>query len=146
MFWHIHHDVLLEYSHDIRERIAYIKREKPKEEIPLRLKLMQPVRSKLPDEVVKACAAYVKACAAIDKACAALGKANAALDKAIKKHMKEIKALHKVEFPTCSHCEAVILWLRKMHIEKKMQHEAEILSHTTVLPSFIPQTPGVNLP
>jgi uncharacterized protein YdeI (YjbR/CyaY-like superfamily) len=115
MFWHVHHDVLLEYSHDINERVAYIKAKKPKEEVPLRLKLMKPVRGKLPDEVVKAYAARDKANAAYDKAYAARDKAyaacvkayaardkaDAARDKAIKKHMKKIEALHKKECPDC---------------------------------------------
>jgi hypothetical protein len=41
-FWHIHHDVLCEWTNNIQERIAYIRKEKPANEIKTRLKLMKP--------------------------------------------------------------------------------------------------------
>jgi hypothetical protein len=52
LFWHIHHDKLLEASNDIDDRIDYIKRCKPKDEIETRLRLLQPVKGALPEDVV----------------------------------------------------------------------------------------------
>ena len=51
-FWHVHHDLLLEYSGDIQERIEYIKTRKPAREIDLRLRLMRPVKGILHPDVV----------------------------------------------------------------------------------------------
>ena len=67
-FWHVHHNELVEWSDNIQERIDYINKDKPKQEIALRLKLLQPVNGKLPDEYVKADEARVKAYEARDKA------------------------------------------------------------------------------
>ena len=48
-WWHIHHERLYEYlTEPIRARINYIKKEKPKGEIELRLKLLKPVLGKIP--------------------------------------------------------------------------------------------------
>ena len=48
-WWHIHHDILYEYlTEPIRARINYIKKEKPKKEVELRLKLLKPVLGKIP--------------------------------------------------------------------------------------------------
>ena len=49
--WHGHHDTLCEFL-DLQERIEVIRREKSDEEIPLRLRLMRPVRhpERLPSE------------------------------------------------------------------------------------------------
>ena len=108
LYWHCHHDVLLEYCYDYDERVAFIKKEKPKNERKTRLKLFKKVRGKLPDEISKAEAACGKAWAAFGKAEAAYGKAWAAFDKAwaalnktIKKHSKEINELHDKECPNC---------------------------------------------
>ena len=40
-FWHVHHDALLEYSENIKERIEYIKENKPREEVEIRLRLLK---------------------------------------------------------------------------------------------------------
>ena len=48
MFWHVHHDKLMEWSGDIRERIKYVNAEKPKGEIKVRLKLLRRVKGKVP--------------------------------------------------------------------------------------------------
>ena len=54
-YWHIHHDILLEpLTEPLKNRIEYIKNNKSKNEIELRLKLLKPVKGKLPDEVIKA--------------------------------------------------------------------------------------------
>ena len=48
-WWHIHHERLYEYlTEPIRARINYIKKEKLKEEVELRLKLLKPVLGKIP--------------------------------------------------------------------------------------------------
>ena len=48
-WWHIHHQELVEYlTEPIRARINYIKQNKPKNEIELRLKLLKPVLGKIP--------------------------------------------------------------------------------------------------
>src|SRR3990172_8807619 len=108
-FWHIHHEVLLEWSDDIQERIDFIQAEKPKHEVEIRLRLLKPVQGALPPKLVKAgdargkaedanakawdayvkardafgkdWDAYVKAGDARDKAKAAYDKAKAAYDK-----------------------------------------------------------------
>jgi ABC-type transporter lipoprotein component MlaA len=118
-YFHIHHDVLLEpLTEPLKNRIKYIKETKPKDEIELRLKLLKPVKGKLPDEVIKAGEAYVKVREAYVKAREAYDKAREAYDKAweaygkvreaygkvceaylktLKKHSKEINELHKKE-------------------------------------------------
>jgi len=69
LFWHIHHDTLIEsLTEPLKVRIAYIKKEKSEDEIKLRLKLLKPVKGKLPMEVIKARKAYDKARKAYDKA------------------------------------------------------------------------------
>ena len=48
-WWHIHHQELYEYlTEPIRARINYIKENKPKDEIELRLRLLKPVLGKIP--------------------------------------------------------------------------------------------------
>src|SRR3990167_6081858 len=94
-YWHIHHEILVELlTEPLKNRIAYIKRNKPKGEIKLRLRLLRPVKGKLSKEVVKADQAR-------DKAYQARDKADQARDKAIEKHKDEIEALHKKECPKC---------------------------------------------
>jgi hypothetical protein len=122
-YWHIHHGTLLEWNTEpIKNRIEYIKNEKPKHERALRLNLLKPVKGKLPTAVVKARAAYNKAGAACDKAWAAYYKARAAYNKAWDAYYKaqdaydkagdacckaicdnqaEIEALHAKECPDC---------------------------------------------
>src|SRR3990170_1306395 len=77
-FWHIHHEVLLEWSDDIQERIDYIKAHKPPHEVETRLRLLKPVQGALPPKLVKARDAYL----AYDKAWDAFAKARVAYDKA----------------------------------------------------------------
>ncbi len=61
-YWHLHHEVLLEsLTEPLKNRIKYIKEEKPEDEIKLRLRLIKPVKGKLPSEVVEADQARVKA-------------------------------------------------------------------------------------
>ena len=122
-YWHIHHDVLLEpLTQPLKNRIKFIKENKPKDEIELRLKLLKPVKGKLPDEVIKAWEisnkvweAYYKTWEASDKSWEASVKAwevyakawetrdeaRRAYDKILKKYSKEINELHEKECPNC---------------------------------------------
>ncbi len=121
-YWHCHHEVLCEFVGDPQERIDYIKMAKPNAEIDIRLRLFQPVKGKLPPDVVeaeaaydkagaarnkagaaydKAWAAYDKARKACDKAAAARNKAGAAYNRARENHREELEALHAKECPNC---------------------------------------------
>jgi len=97
-YFHIHHEVLVEaLTEPLKNRIKYIKENKPKDEIELRLRLIKPVKGKLPSEFIKADQARVKAYQALVKAYQARGKANQAWDKAdqafIKANQAWVKAL-----------------------------------------------------
>ena len=85
-YWHIHHEVLLEPSDDIGERIEYIKNNKPVEEIPIRLHLLKEVKGKLPE-------AYAEAYKAYDEAWKARAEASKARDEAYKACDEASKAL-----------------------------------------------------
>ena len=116
-YWHIHHDVLLEESEDIEERINYIRNDKPICEIKTRLRLLREVVGKLPPEFVKVARAYHEArrvCNTIRKAGAwteysptaaraykALLKAGYLYDEARREPNAEITALHAQECPGC---------------------------------------------
>ena len=129
-YWHIHHDILLEpLTEPLKNRIKFIKENKPEDEIELRLKLLKPVKGKLLDEVIKVGEAYYKAQETSDKAREARDKAWEVYDKArkayykareayiktgevyvkareiydktLKKYSKEINILHKKECPNC---------------------------------------------
>ena len=111
MFWHCHHDVLCEYVYDYQERIDYIKKCKPKNEIETRLRLFKKVKGKLPKGFVKAREKYAEACEKYDKARKKYDKAQEKYDKAREKFVKawekydkarekyapKIKALQKKE-------------------------------------------------
>ena len=89
--FHVHYNVLMEpLTEPISERRKHIKENKPKEEVPLMLKLLKEVKGKLPREVVKAREAS-------DKAREAYYKAWAAYLNTYRKHYKEIQVLHKKE-------------------------------------------------
>ena len=47
LYWHVHHEILFEnLIEPLQNRIDYIKKEKPEDEIKLRLKLLRPVKAK----------------------------------------------------------------------------------------------------
>lgn len=114
-YWHVHHNKLIEWCYDVDERLEVIRTLKPAEEQELRERLFQPVKSKLPQELLetgkvydkawaahnKAWAAYYKARAAHNKARAAYYKAWAALNKLLLKYESKIKELHAKECPNC---------------------------------------------
>ena len=82
LVWHIHHDMLCEpLTEPFETRVAYIKSQKLAIEVPTRLRLMKPVRGKLP-ELDKALAELDKAGAELDKARAEWEKAGAEWEKA----------------------------------------------------------------
>ena len=50
MYWHIHHEILVEnLIEPLKNRIDYIKKEKPRDEVKLRLKLLKKVKCKPED-------------------------------------------------------------------------------------------------
>ena len=97
LYWHIHHEILLEETTDIQERIDYIRTNKPEKEIPLRLKLMTPVLhpEKLPARFRRASEACFKAWEALGKESEAYYKASKAYDKAREAYDKAWEAYDK---------------------------------------------------
>jgi hypothetical protein len=105
LYWHLHHDRLIEYTHDIDERWDYVCSEKSVQELPTRLRLMRPVRGDVPGlaaaDAAAARAEWNAASAEWDAAYAEWAKARAEWDTACADHMPEILALHVVECPDC---------------------------------------------
>ena len=101
-YWHIHHDILMELSDNIEERIKYINERKPKNEIEIRLRLLKEVKGKLPEELVEAGKVYYKAMKAYDEAGKAYYEARKVYYKVYDKYKQEIEALHKQECPSCT--------------------------------------------
>ena len=53
-YWHVHHEQLVEIALEpIKNRIKYIKEQKPEEERATRLRLLKPVKGVLPASVIK---------------------------------------------------------------------------------------------
>ncbi len=94
-YWHVHHNRLIEECYSYEERAAAIKTTKPASEIPLRLKLMQPVKGALPPAFLQAWAAHEEAMVAYRKAMAALDGAWAAREGAWAAHEKAMVAYRK---------------------------------------------------
>ena len=95
-YWHIHHDILCEpLTEPIENRIDYIKTQKSEAERELRLRLLKPVKGKLPVKFVKAWEAWVKAWEAWVKAREAYDKAGEAYDKAGEAYVKAREAYFK---------------------------------------------------
>lgn len=123
-YWHVHHEILIEWCYDYQRRVRYILAQKPTEEHPLRLRLFQPVRDP-PAALVEAGAVAAQAEAA--RAAASVVIANAhnrgifsktaedvyleaeadrdqatiRLARAITAQHRQIQALHKIECPDC---------------------------------------------
>ena len=115
--WHIHHDVLVEeLTEPIENRIEYIKKFKPKNEVKLRLKLLKVVKGELPKEFVEAWQKYYEAWQKYyetwqkyyetwQKHVEARQKYYEAWQKYVKvykKYESQILALHEKECPNCS--------------------------------------------
>ena len=123
-YWHIHHGILAEpLAEPVGNRIRFIRENKPAKEVETRLRLMRPVRGKLPAKLAKARQACDEAKRALDEAGRAyadaarggrgearrayekrwldLGKMRWALEQALRASRPEIEALHKLECPGC---------------------------------------------
>ena len=114
-YFHVHHNILMEWCYSYDERFEFIKKHKPKEEQELRTKLFQPVLGELPSNLVEAAKAYDKARTAYIKArdayikaahpyieaSRAYSKARAAYLKEMMKCRKAIEILHAKECPNC---------------------------------------------
>ena len=119
-FWHVHHDVLLEWCYDYEERKKYIEEEKPEDERELRLRLFKRVEGEIPKELDEARKKYDEAeekynevwkyyeagekyneaeekCEEVKKNYEELGRK---YDE-VRKYDEEIKELHKKECPGC---------------------------------------------
>ncbi len=108
MFWHVHHDELLEYCYDYDERVRFIKENKPKNERELRLRLCRPVKGKLPIAVKKAGIAYSTAAKAYIETptfggdiWSAMNKSRKAYQEVVEDNMPAIEELHRKECPDC---------------------------------------------
>ena len=96
---HCHHDVLWEFCYSYDERVKCIKETKPKEEHPLRLKLLKIVpNNRLPGRNSPAGKAYDEARKAYDEARKAYDSAGKAY---LAKYKVELDALHKEMCPDC---------------------------------------------
>jgi len=108
-YFHIHHDILLEpLIGPLENRIKFIKEDKPKDEIELRLKLLKSVKGKLPEEFdeagqncVEAGQKWDKAGQKYDKAWQKYKEAWQKYVEARQKYKPQIEALHKKECPNC---------------------------------------------
>lgn len=110
--WHVHHDELVEpLLAPIEERQEFIRRYKPDDEIALRLRLLQPVRSPLPVAYTQAWETFLEAqtaySEAISRATAADDEAKAflaaldALDQVRETYEVRLEAIHVLECPDC---------------------------------------------
>ena len=115
--WLIHHRVIVERSTEpLARRVDFVRTFKPRNEVPIRLKWMRPVKGKLPIEVVEAEKAFREA----EKACTgtyrkiyeeagkaygevgkAYGEAEKAYEETIERNRPEIEKLHREECPGC---------------------------------------------
>ncbi len=107
-YWHVSHDLLLEWCYDYEGRVDFIKENKPENERPVRLRLMQPVIGELPTEIVEAGKAYVEvwkayneARKAYDEVWKAYNEARKAYDEAIENNLPYLEKLHAKECPDC---------------------------------------------
>ncbi len=107
MAWHEFHNRLLTYCFDYNARVEEIKREKPKNEQPTRLRLFKITEGKLPDEVIEACQKYGEAWQKLDEveqddeAWQKYDEARQKYKEVLKKHKQEIIELHKKECKDC---------------------------------------------
>ena len=89
-YWHVHHDMLLEYCYDYEERVNYIKNYKLQGEIETRLRLFKPVKGKLPKDLIKIGQKLGEAERKLDEAVRKL-------DEILEKHKPFLEKLHKKE-------------------------------------------------
>ena len=94
-YWHVHHDILLEWCYDYPGRVDYITREKHPSEVPLRMRLFQPVKGLLPGALGQAQQTYDQA------QWQARTQAWQGFHQAQRAYHTEIQALHAQECPGC---------------------------------------------
>ena len=114
--FHVHHDVLMEFCTNYKERVNYIKEHKPRGEQEIRLRLFQLISpARLPRPLVKAgeayskageahskaYEAYSKACEAYSKAREAYAKTGEAYAKTREAYKPQMNELHKELCPDC---------------------------------------------
>ena len=108
-FWHVHHEVLLEWCLNHTERANYIRLSKPQSERATRLRLLRPVKGKLPKGVAETWEACYKAWqvfneargVAYTKAWKTYHETRKAYAEALIKNKAKIEKLHKKECPNC---------------------------------------------
>ena len=91
-YWHCHHDIICEPVWSYKERVDYIRKDKPKNEIKTRLSLFKKVKhlEKLPKEFIKVGEKYYEA----SKKCAEAGKK---YYEAREKYKPQLEKLHAEE-------------------------------------------------
>ena len=102
--WHVHHNRLCEpLRESMKTRRAYIRTEKPANEIETRLRLLKGVRGEMPAKLIDAFEAAGKAAesAAWKAAESAAWLAWLAYEKAYEDAMPEINRMHLEECPDC---------------------------------------------
>lgn len=92
MFWHVHHDMLVEYCYNYDKRVEFIKTRKSSNEIEARLRLLQPVKGELPEELVRAGEAFGRAEKDYDEAETALANID----------MEDYEAAHDAYMDACT--------------------------------------------
>src|SRR3990167_9554360 len=96
---HVHHDKLFEYCYNYQERVDYIKNNKPKNEIKIRLKrfvmLSKEQAAILPAQFVKTCQKYDEAWQKCDEAMQKYYEARQKYDETWKKCQPQLEEIHK---------------------------------------------------
>ncbi len=92
--WHVHHsgDIMGVLTKPIKIRQEYIRKYKPEHEQETRLRLLKPVKGKLPTGLVQTATDYRDACTYVKFVL---------YKEAIRTYLHEIVALHKKECPNC---------------------------------------------
>ena len=110
---HCHHNILVEHCYNYDERVEAIKRDKPRNEQEIRLRLFKLLPKEAIEELPtawrkadaewdKACAERRKACAELDKACAEWDRTWAEWNKACAEWCKEGQEIWHKKWCGCS--------------------------------------------
>jgi len=111
-YWHIHHKILVEaLTEPLENRIKYIKDYKPEDEIELRLRLIKPVKGKLPSKFIEAYQALVKA----NQARAEAYQARAEV---LEDNIPALEKLHRVECGCAYDFKKKTIFTKKNGLEK----------------------------
>ena len=124
-FWHIHHDLLVEFCYDYDERVEYIDTWKLHSEVEHRLRVFQPVQGELPVEIQKTGQAYSEAYNTYIKADRACGEA---YNTHIKKHQIPSKA-HQAYVKACQiygKTRQIYYIAHRTYVKALQVHKAEI--------------------